>query len=29
MSTTAAIRLVGLTKSFGDVDVLRGVDLDI
>jgi ABC-2 type transport system ATP-binding protein len=29
MSTTPAIRLAGLTKSFGDLDVLRGVDLDI
>ena len=29
MSTTPAIRITALTKAFGDVDVLRGVDLDI
>ncbi len=29
MSTTTAIRVSGLTKSFGDLDVLRGVDLDV
>ncbi len=29
MTTTAAIRISGLTKSFGAVEVLRGVDLDV
>ncbi len=29
MGTTAAVRITGLTKSFGDLEVLRGVDLDI
>jgi ABC-2 type transport system ATP-binding protein len=29
MTTTPAIRMRGLTKSFGELDVLRGVDLDI
>jgi ABC-2 type transport system ATP-binding protein len=29
MSTTPAIRIAGLVKSFGDLDVLRGVDLDV
>jgi ABC-2 type transport system ATP-binding protein len=29
VGTTSAIRTVGLTKSFGDVEVLRGVDLDV
>jgi ABC-2 type transport system ATP-binding protein len=29
MHTTSAIRTTGLRKSFGEVDVLRGVDLDI
>src|SRR3954463_10172473 len=29
MTTTPAVRITGLTKSFGDLDVLRGVDLDI
>ena len=29
MTTTPAIRIAGLTKSFGDLEVLRGVDLDI
>jgi ABC-2 type transport system ATP-binding protein len=29
MTTTPAIRITGLTKSFGDLHVLRGVDLDI
>ncbi|PYI65471.1 export ABC transporter ATP-binding protein [Arthrobacter livingstonensis] len=29
MSTQAAIRVKGLTKSFKDVDVLRGVDFDV
>jgi ABC-2 type transport system ATP-binding protein len=28
MSTTPAIRIAGLTKSYGDLEVLRGVDLD-
>lgn len=29
MSTISAIRTTALTKSFGDLDVLRGVELDI
>lgn len=29
MSTNTAIRTTGVTKSFGDLDVLRGVDLDV
>ncbi len=29
MTSTPAIRIAGLMKSFGDVEVLRGVDLDI
>jgi ABC-2 type transport system ATP-binding protein len=29
MSTTTAIRTDGLVKSYGDVEVLRGVDLDV
>ena len=29
MSTTAAIRIAGLTKSYGDLDVLRGVALEV
>ena len=29
MQTTPAIRIAGLTKSYGDLEVLRGVDLDI
>ncbi len=29
MGTTPAIRISALTKAFGDLDVLRGVDLDI
>ena len=29
MTTTPAIRITGLTKSFGDLEVLRGIDLDI
>ena len=29
MSTTASIHLAGLTKSFGEVEVLRGIDLDV
>jgi ABC-2 type transport system ATP-binding protein len=29
MSTTPAIRIAGLMKSYGDLDVLRGVDLDV
>lgn len=29
MSTTAAIRIAGLVKSYGDLEVLRGVDLDV
>ena len=29
MSTTPAIRISGITKSFGDVEVLRGVDLSV
>ena len=29
MQTTPAIRITGLTKSFGDLEVLRGVDLDV
>jgi ABC-2 type transport system ATP-binding protein len=29
MSTTPAIRIAGLAKSFGDLEVLRGVDLDL
>jgi len=29
MSTTPAIRIRGLTKAFGEVEVLAGVDLDI
>jgi ABC-2 type transport system ATP-binding protein len=29
MTTTPVIRIAGLMKSFGDLEVLRGVDLDI
>ena len=29
MSTTEAIRISGLLKSYGDLEVLRGVDLDV
>jgi ABC-2 type transport system ATP-binding protein len=29
MNTTPAIRITGLTKSYGDHQVLRGVDLDV
>jgi ABC-2 type transport system ATP-binding protein len=29
MTTTSAVRITGLMKSFGDLEVLRGVDLDI
>jgi ABC-2 type transport system ATP-binding protein len=29
MQTTPALQITGLTKSFGDLDVLRGVDLDV
>ena len=29
MNLTTAIRVAGLTKSFGDVEVLRGVDLEV
>lgn len=29
MSTTPVIQIAGLRKSFGDVEVLRGVDLDV
>jgi ABC-2 type transport system ATP-binding protein len=29
MTTTPAVRIAGLMKSFGDLEVLRGVDLDI
>lgn len=29
MSMTSAIRIAGLMKSFGDLEVLRGVDLDV
>jgi ABC-2 type transport system ATP-binding protein len=29
MTTTPAIRIAGLTKSYGDHSVLRGVDLDV
>ena len=29
MSTRSAIRIVGLLKSYGDIDVLRGVDIDV
>jgi ABC-2 type transport system ATP-binding protein len=29
MSKTPAIRIAGLMKSYGDLDVLRGVDLDV
>jgi ABC-2 type transport system ATP-binding protein len=29
MNTTPAIRIAGLTKSYGDHQVLRGVDLDV
>jgi len=29
MSTTPAVRITGLTKSYGDLSVLRGVDLDV
>lgn len=29
MTTTPAIRIAGLTKSYGDNQVLRGVDLDV
>ena len=29
MSTTPAIRIVGLLKSYGEIEVLRGVDLEV
>jgi len=29
MITTPAIRITGLTKSFGELEVLRGVDIDV
>jgi ABC-2 type transport system ATP-binding protein len=29
MTTTPAVRIIGLMKSFGELEVLRGVDLDI
>src|SRR5579859_8088135 len=29
MSTTPAIRIAGLLKSYGDLEVLRGVDFDV
>jgi ABC-2 type transport system ATP-binding protein len=29
MNSTAAVRIAGLTKSYGDLDVLRGVDMDV
>jgi ABC-2 type transport system ATP-binding protein len=29
MTATPAIRIAGLTKSYGDLEVLRGVDLDV
>src|SRR5688500_19481614 len=29
MSTTPAIRIAGLVKSYGDLEVLRGVELDV
>jgi ABC-2 type transport system ATP-binding protein len=29
MSSTPAIRIAGLMKSYGDLEVLRGVDLDV
>lgn len=29
MSTTPVVRIAGLTKSYGDVDVLEGVDIEI
>ena len=29
MDTTPAIRIAGLLKSFGDLEVLRGVDFDV
>ncbi len=29
MDSTPAIRITGLTKSYGDLEVLRGVDLDV
>jgi ABC-2 type transport system ATP-binding protein len=29
MNMTPAIRITGLTKSYGDLEVLRGVDLDV
>jgi ABC-2 type transport system ATP-binding protein len=29
VSTTPAIRITGLTKSYGDLDVLRGVDFEV
>jgi ABC-2 type transport system ATP-binding protein len=29
MRTTPAIRIAGLTKSYGDLEVLRGVDLEV
>jgi ABC-2 type transport system ATP-binding protein len=29
MSSTPAIRIAGLTKAYGDLEVLRGVDLDV
>jgi ABC-2 type transport system ATP-binding protein len=29
MSTTPAIRIAGLMKSYGNLEVLRGVDLDV
>jgi ABC-2 type transport system ATP-binding protein len=29
MTTTTAVRITGLVKSFGDLEVLRGVDLEV
>jgi ABC-2 type transport system ATP-binding protein len=29
MSSTPAIRIAGLMKSYGELEVLRGVDLDV
>ncbi|MGH3460276.1 MAG: ATP-binding cassette domain-containing protein, partial [Kribbellaceae bacterium] len=29
MNTTSAIEVAGLTKSFGDIAVLRGVDFEV
>ena len=29
MTTTRAIQIAGLAKSYGDLSVLRGVDLDV